>query len=152
MRFALPILVAGLGGLALFQDTFLEFYWPDVRPGVDYLVGQVQPGQRLLINNSWPYTMDLYAKGKLSSSWDVYDTFRVDTAQEANAICQFDWFVDEDGSFPWQNQVKAAIAECGTFRRAFTFARYAIGLGGIDPQFRTITVQTTVWKNSQSRK
>ncbi len=149
LRPALIIVVVGLSWLGIFQQSTLEYDWPDVRPGVDYLATRVQRGQKLLINDSWPYTMDLFTQGKLDSPLDVYDTYTSrDKYRPSVPICQFDWFVDEEGYFYWTNQERNAIPNCGTFRPVYEFTRSVIGLGS-DLKFFTYPIKTTVWRNTR---
>jgi len=142
--------VSALVVLGYFQVSYYyDRAWPDVRETADYLVGQVQPGQMLLINESWPYTMYLYIDGRINSPWDVFDAFRIAHGESKIDLCQYNWFVDSGGSYKWPDSILKKIQACGTFQPAFSSVSTVEGLGS-DLNYVTYTVKTTVWHNTSS--
>jgi 4-amino-4-deoxy-L-arabinose transferase-like glycosyltransferase len=124
--------------------------WPDAREAANYLVSQVQPGQKLLINESWPYTMYLYTTGRIDSPWDVFDVYRLTHNQSTIDLCQYDWFVDSKGSYEWPESILEEIKQCADFQLAFSTTSVMVGLGS-DLDFVVYPVHVTIWRNS-SRK
>ena len=142
--------VSALVVLGYFQvGYYFDRAWPDVRQTADYLVGQVQPGQMLLINESWPYTMYLYVDGRINSPWDVFDAFRITHGESKIDLCQYNWFVDSEGSYKWPDSIQKEIQACGTFQPAFSSVSMVEGLGS-DLNYVTYPVKTTVWRNTSS--
>jgi hypothetical protein len=123
--------------------------WPDVRQVADYLVGHVQPGQMLLINESWPYTMYLYIDGRINSPWDVFDIYRITNEESKIDLCQYNWFVDSEGSYKWPDSIQKKIQACGSFKPVFSSVSMVEGLGS-DLKYVTYPVKTTVWRNTSS--
>jgi 4-amino-4-deoxy-L-arabinose transferase-like glycosyltransferase len=143
--------VSALVILGYFQvDYYYDRAWPDVRQTADYLVGQVQPGQMLLINESWPYTMYLYIDGRINSPWDVFDAFRITQGESKIDLCQYDWFVDSGGSYKWPDSILKKVQACGSFQPVFSNASTVVGLGP-DLKYVTYQVYTTVWRNTSSQ-
>jgi 4-amino-4-deoxy-L-arabinose transferase-like glycosyltransferase len=142
--------VSALVVLGYFQVGNYDRAWPDVRQTADYLVGQVQPGQMLLINESWPYIMYLYIDGRISSPWDVFDAFRITHGESKIGLCQYDWFVNSEGSYKWPDSILAEIQKCGNFQPVFSSVSMVVGLGS-DLDYVTYPVKTTVWRNTSSR-
>jgi hypothetical protein len=141
--------VSALIVLGYFQVGNYDRAWPDVRATADYLVGQVQPGQMLMINESWPYTMYLYIDGRINSPWDVFDAFRITHGESKIDLCQYDWFVDSEGSYKWPDSILAEIQKCGNFKPVFSSVNTVVGLGS-DLDYVTYSVKTTVWRNTSS--
>ncbi len=141
--------VSALLVLGYFQVGNYDRAWPDVRATADYLVGQVQPGQVLLINESWPYTMYLYIDGRIDSPWDVFDAFRITHGESKIDLCQYNWFVDSEGSYKWPDSILKEIQACGTFQPVFSSTSMVVGLGS-DLKYVTYPVKTTVWRNTSS--
>ena len=121
--------------------------WPDVRPAAAYLVTQVEPGEDLLINESWPYTMYLYTQGRIDSPWDVYDGYRLTNGELENDLCEVAWFVDSGGSFEWPDGIVETIQGCGTFEPVFSSKSTMTGLAN-DLRFHVAPVEVVVWRNS----
>jgi hypothetical protein len=140
------ILIGGLALLGSVQMGQADHAWPDVRPTARYLVGHVHPGQRLLINDAWPYTMYLYAQHRITSPWDVYDAYRIAHDHTSPALCAFDWYVDEGTRTPWSRSVPAQIAACGTFVKVLSGASVVTNVGRT-LRYVTYTVYTEVWRN-----
>jgi hypothetical protein len=141
--------VAALVVLGYLQVGNYDRAWPDVRQTADYLVGQVQPGQMLLINESWPYTMYLYIDGRINSPWDVFDAFRITHGESKIDLCQYDWFVNSEGSYKWPDSILKKVQECGNFQPVFSSVSMVVGLGS-DLNYVTYAVKTTVWRNTSS--
>jgi hypothetical protein len=142
--------VAALVVLGYFQVYYYyDRAWPDVRQTADYLVGQVQPGQMLLINESWPYTMYLYIDGRINSPWDVFDAFRITHGESKIDLCQYDWFVNSEGSYKWPDSIQKKIQACGDFQPVFSSVSMVVGLGS-DLKYVAYPVKITVWRNTSS--
>ena len=151
LRKALAMLVVfTLAGLGLVQVNQSDHSWPDVRPTAGYLIEHVQSGQDLLINESWPYTMYLYTTGRIDTPWDVYDDYRITHEESTPPICEYDWFVDSQGSYAWPEEVLSAVEACGTFEPVFSSTSWVVNLGA-DLNYVTYPVKTNVWKNTSER-
>jgi hypothetical protein len=129
------------------QLTSINQSWPDIRAGSSYLAQHVKPDDRLLINSSWPYTMYLYANGNVRSPWDIYDPWRLEESELAAQLCEFDWFVDDDGPFKWPDSTRDAIMECRAFDLSFATTVDVTGVGPILERV-TFPVQTRIWRNT----
>ena len=140
------LVIVVLGGLGLIQVNQSDHSWPDARPTAGYLVNHVQPGEEMLINESWPYTMYLYTGGRIDSPWDVYDYYRI-THEESPPVCEYDWFVDSRGSFAWPQDVVERVEQCGTFEEVFSDTSQVINLGA-DLTYVSYPVKVVVWKNT----
>lgn len=147
-RWLVPVLMVALTVWAAIQLPLLVFSWPDVRQGTDFLTARVRPNDMLLINNSWPYTMYLYGNRKLESPWTVYDVERISQGENPIALCEFNWFIDEGGSYAWPDEVKNMILACGNFRKVLEYSVPVAGFGN-DFQFFYYNVYTAVWQNQK---
>lgn len=141
------VVVVVLAGMGILQATQADRSWPDLRPPAGYLIDHVQPGDQLLINESWPYTMYLYTAGRIDSPWDVYDEYRITHEEGAPALCEYDWFVDTRGSFAWPEEILDQKAECDNYEQVFSSTSYVINLGA-DATYVSQPVESVVWKNS----
>jgi len=141
------VIVLALTALGLVQLGQFNRAWPDARPAATYLVDHVQPGQKLLINESWPYTLYLYLTGRISSPWDVFDAYRITHGQSTIGLCEYDWFVDSHGSYEWPESILETIKQCGSFQSVFSTTSTVIGLGK-DLNFVSYPVNVTVWQNT----
>ena len=56
-----------LAALGYTQWQQLSLAWPDARPTTAFLSVHMTPGDRVLSNESWPYTVGLYAEGLIDS-------------------------------------------------------------------------------------
>jgi uncharacterized membrane protein len=144
------VIILALAVLGFIQLDRLDRGWPDVRQAANYLTAQVQPGQKLLINESWPYTMYLYTEGRINSPWDVFDVYRITHGESEIGLCQYDWFVNSEGSYQWPEPVLQTIQQCGIFQPVFSTTNTVVGLG-TDLAYVSYPVQTTIWQNT-SRK
>ncbi len=120
--------------------------WPDLRPPAQYLQQHLRPGEKLLVNESWPFTAYLYAEGRISSPWDVYDTYRVTHGELEVDLCKVDWFVDVRGSFAWPAQVLQEIEACGTFQPLLSSTSWVVNIGS-DLRYVEYPVETVIWRN-----
>jgi 4-amino-4-deoxy-L-arabinose transferase-like glycosyltransferase len=141
--------IAALIVLGYFEIGNYDRAWPDVRQTANYLVGQVQPGQQLLINESWPYTMYLYIDGRINSPWDVFDAFRITHGESKISLCQYDLFVNSEGSYKWPDSIMKEIQQCGDFEPVFSRVTMVVGLGPYI-EYVTYPVKTTIWRNTSS--
>jgi len=144
------VITLALAVLGFVQLDRLDRAWPDVREAASYLTGQVQPGQVLLINESWPYTMYLYTEGRINSPWDVFDVYRITHGESEIELCQYDWFVNSEGSYDWPESVVETIRQCGDFQLVFSTTSTVVGLG-TDLDFVAYPVHTTIWQNTSRR-
>ena len=142
---AIPALIV----IGYFQVDHYDHAWPDVRETADYLVGQVQPGQMLMVNESWPYVMYLYINGRINSPWDVFDVFRITHGESKIDLCQYDWFVSSEGSYKWPDAIMEKIQLCGHFQPVFSTVNTVVGLGA-DLDYVAYPVKTTIWRNTSS--
>jgi hypothetical protein len=116
--FAISMAVAA-GLFGSFQADRLDRGWADVRPAADYLATHARPGQRFLVNDSWPFTQRLYEEGKIDSPWQVYDPYRLRHGQLHASVCRVDWFVVAQGAGHWPERLRKRVSACGTFRRVY---------------------------------
>jgi hypothetical protein len=149
-RGAVILIVLVLAGLGVVQVGQTDLAWPDVRQPAGYLVEHVQPGEKLLINESWPYTLHLYDAGRIESPWDVFDVYRVTHGESEIDLCEYDWFVDSQGSYRWPEAIVETIDQCGTFEPVFAGAGTVVGASS-DLTYVTYSVQTTIWQNTSKR-
>jgi len=149
-RAAVIIVLVGLFALGFAQVRQGDRAWPDVRQAADYLVHHVEPGERLLINESWPFTMYLYWTGRIDSPWNVFDVYRIEHGEAEITLCEFDWFVDVQGSYEWPESVLETIQGCGSFHQVSSTTTIVTGLGS-DLAFVSYPVQITVWENTAER-
>ncbi len=146
-RFITLILVVLMAVLGFMQMRMLDYSWPDTRKGTDYLIQHVdKKDQKFLINDSWPYIASLLANDKISSPWAVHDTYSFSNNILDENICNYDWFIDEEGSFQWDISLKNQIAKCNSFEAVYTFSTHTQGLQ-TNLQFVTYPITTTIWKN-----
>jgi hypothetical protein len=143
-------LVVVLGAVGSAQGNRLTRAWPDARPAVRYLLGQVTPGQRLLINESWPYTMYLYRENRISSPWDVFDVYRITHGESKIGLCEYDWFVDSQGANQWPASIRDEVLGCGTFEPVFSTTSDVENMG-FDLDYIRYQVSITVWQNTEKR-
>ena len=148
-RMAAPLIVLALMAIGVVQWQQLDRAWPDSRPTARYLVEHVQPGELLLIDESWPYILYLYAAGRIDSPWDVYDVYRISHDQSPVGLCEYDWFVNVRGSYAWPEFINETIRECGHYQQVYTDTSWATGLGS-DLRFYTYPVETFVLRLDDS--
>jgi hypothetical protein len=148
-RGAAVVLVLGLSVLGAVQLERFNRAWPDARPTAEYLLARVQPGQKLLINESWPYTLYLYGAGRLETPWDVFDVYRVTHGQSEIDLCEYDWFVDSQGAYQWPGQIAFDAHRCGVFEPVLTTESTVVGMG-TDLDYVRYQVKVVVWRNRNS--
>jgi len=139
-----------LAATGITQRNRLGHTWPDARPAAAYLVGHVQPGERLLINESWPYTMYLYRAGRIQSPWDVFDVYRITHGESEITLCEYDWFVDSQWAYTWPDAIANAVYGCGTFEQVYAASSTVINMG-TDLNYIRYPVSIRVWKNVTGR-
>ncbi|MDQ3007983.1 MAG: hypothetical protein M3Q81_00105 [bacterium] len=128
------------------QFAQFERSWPDVTPGAEYLLHNVQTDDHLLIGSSWSYTMSLIGANVIESPWAVFDAYRMSHGANEHGVCEYEWFVDETGgSYPWSDEIRQAAALCD-FEPMFTFQSEMTGLGS-DYYYHTVPVITTIYYN-----
>lgn len=126
------------------QMDRLDHWWPEVRPVAQFLQLNVKPGEKILDNDSWQHMIYLYP-GNMNSPWDAFDTYRVTHEDKVPPICEFKWFVNEEGSQPWSDEIVSQVKKCG-FQKVFEYQSPTVwGVGG-HLQYATYTVRTTIWK------
>jgi hypothetical protein len=144
------VLVLGLGGLGLIQVNQSDQSWPDLRAPAGVLQSAVTPGDQLLINESWPFTMVLYTAGRIDSPWDVYDTYRITHEEDAPDLCAYDWVVDVQGSYAWPSEIRETLEQCETYHPFYRHTSMVINLGA-DFNYVRYPVETVVWRNNMER-
>jgi hypothetical protein len=145
-RVAVSALTLGLVALCAVQLTRFNHDWPDARPVARYLLDEVQPGQKLLINESWPYTMYLYTAGRIESPWDVFDVYRITHGESEIGLCEYDWFVDSQGAYQWPGYIAFQVHQCGSFELAYSATTVREGMGP-DLRYARSPVKVDVWEN-----
>jgi hypothetical protein len=149
-KLAAVALVLALAVTGFVQLDRFNRAWPDARPTAGYLLARVEPGQKLLINESWPYTMYLYTAGRIDSPWDVFDVYRITRGESEIDLCEYDWFVDSYGSYKWPESMLETIRRCGVFQPVFSSTSTVVGMG-TDLNYVTYQVPVTVWQNTATR-
>jgi len=140
------LLVLALAALGISQALRADRGWPDLRAPARYLLEHVRPGEKLLINESWPFIAYLYAEGRILSPWDVYDTYRVTHGELEGDLCAVDWLVDVRGSFAWPPEILQRIEACGTFQPVFSSTSRVVNIGS-DLRYVEYPVETVIWQN-----
>lgn len=148
-RGAAIALVLGLALLGAVQLERFNRAWPDARPAIEYLATRVQPGQKLLINESWPYTSYLYGVGRLETPWDVFDVYRITHGQSEIDLCEYDWFVDSQGAYQWPGPIVFKLHRCGVFESVLTTQSTVVGMSR-DLDYVRYSVKVVVWRNLES--
>lgn len=145
---ALLIVLATVG---VVQCNRLGHEWPDARPAASYLVSHVQPGDRLLINESWPYTAYLYRAGQIDSPWDIFDVYRITHGESEIELCEYDWFVDSQWAYTWPEAIAGAVQGCGTFEQVYIASSTVVNMG-TELGYVRYPVSVTVWRNRAGGK
>ena len=127
-RVSAAIILVGMVALGLVQAQQFGRWWPDWRGAATYLAEVMRPGEKLLVNEEWPFILYLYSNEKITKPTDVSNVLdAVDTNRTAS-LCDYDWFVDARGSYDWPESVLQRLEECGTFRPAYTGTLPVVGL------------------------
>ena len=148
-RGATVVVVLGLIALGAVQVERFNRAWPDARPAAEYLLAHVEPGDKLLINESWPYTSYLYGTGRIESPWDVFDVYRITHGQSEIGLCEYDWFVDSQGAYQWPGWIVFEVHRCGVFEPVSKSESTVVGMGR-DLDYVRYQVQVVVWRNRES--
>jgi hypothetical protein len=146
-RRAVILIIVALAAIGFVQINQLNRAWPDTRQAANYLIDQVQPGDQLLINESWQFILYLYDEGRIHSPWDVFDVYRITHGESEIGLCEYDWFVDVQGSYQWPESVSETIQQCGDFQPVFSTTSTVVGLD-TDLEFVAYPVHTTIWQNT----
>lgn len=99
---ALALLAAWGGVLCYGQDRS----WPDVHPLAQHLLAHVRPGDRILAESPWTYTLSLYPAGRIASPADVADVHHAGVRGDP---CAIDWVV---GGLDTP-AIRDVVARCG---------------------------------------
>ncbi|PWH14967.1 MAG: hypothetical protein DDG58_12045 [Ardenticatenia bacterium] len=143
-RAAVIAICAALVMVGAIQWQQLDHVWPDVRTAAAYLTEHVKPGDKLLINDSWPYTMYLYMTGRIHQPQDVIDIY---SREEAGMpLCNYHWFVESDYTPRWPPDVLEELKQCRTFREVFsTLSSVSMLNFGFD--YVVVPVKIVIWRN-----
>ena len=146
-KIATAVVAVSLGGLGLVQVGQADRAWPDLSSPAHLLAGRVQPGDRLLISEAWPFTLELYAQGRIDTPWDVYDQYRLTDEDPAPGICEYDWIVDTEGSYAWTEDTRAALSGCPNYVPVASHTSTVVNLGA-DLSYVAYPVRTTIWQST----
>ncbi len=146
---AVPALI-GLAGFALVQVVRIDEGWPDLRASASVLVRDVHPGERLLANSSWVYSLYLYDHHRIGNPYDVYEASQVEHLTGGADVCAFQWFIEVPGGELWPASIRQAMRHCGTFRRIYDSSAQLTGLGR-SLSFVTYRAPIEIWKNEHAR-
>ena len=100
-----------LAALALWggvQCYWQDRSWSDVRPLAAYLTEHMRPGDRVIAESSWSYTLYLYPRGIVASPADVIDA-NYAPGRHRGDVCRIPWVVGNPDS---AELVRDAIAHC----------------------------------------
>lgn len=122
----------------------LDHVWPDMRSAAAYLTNHVQPGDKLLINDSWPYTMHLYMTGRIHQPQDVMDIYSHEAADMR--LCDYQWFVESDHTPHWPPDVLREMEQCGTFRKVFVTLN-SVSVLNFSFDYMVAPVRIVIWQN-----
>ncbi len=142
---------AGLAAFGALQTSRIDSGWVDVRPSVAFLEARVEPGQTLLIDNSWPYRQSLYEQSRINSPFDVSDPYTIAHQSQTKSLCSFDWFVVSPGGQPWSRATRDQIRRCGTFKRVFSQSYQRTSLG-TDLAYFDFDSKVNIFRNVGARR
>ena len=141
---AIIAICSALTMVGAIQWQQLDHIWPDVRTAAAYLTAHVQPGDKLLINDSWPYTMYLYITGRIRQPQDVIDIY---SREEAGiGLCEYHWFVESEYTPQWPPGVLKELQQCGTFRKVFSTPS-TVSVLNFSFDYVTAPVGIAIWRN-----
>ncbi|MCS7261202.1 MAG: hypothetical protein NZ765_10540, partial [Anaerolineae bacterium] len=147
-RAAVIAVCIALAMVGVIQWQQLDHIWPDVRAAATYLTQHVRPGDKLLVNDSWPYTLHLYMAGRIRQPQDVIDIY---SREEAGMrLCDYSWFVESDYTPRWPADVLAELQRCGTFREVFSTLS-SVSMLNFSFDYVVTPVRIAIWQN-RSRK
>jgi len=140
-RMAAAVILVGAMMLGLVEAEQLGRWWPDWRGAAAYLTEAVRPGDKLLINEEWPFILYLYSNEKITKPTDVFNVTDAVNGWLPAPLCDYDWFVDAGGSYGWPESVLEEVRRCGNFRPAYTDTLPMFGLNErLDLLYYPITV------------
>jgi hypothetical protein len=146
-RVALGLVFVLIAMVSWVHVSAFDSSWTDYRPLTAQLESTMQPGQDLLVNDSWPFALVLYDRGLIDDPAELFDEESILTNATLLDLCSFEWFVRGDGALAWPTFVESAISSCGGFEQ-----RYATTLPvtGISDRLRETNGKTMgeVWVNS----
>jgi hypothetical protein len=62
-------------------------------------------------------------------------------------LCEFDWFVDSQGSYQWPELILAQVRRCGNFEQVYATSSTVVGLNrGL--RYESYLVRTIIWRNT----
>ena len=140
----------GAGLFGALQADRLDRAWIDVSSATDYLVAHAKPGQRFLVDNSWPFTRRLYESGRIESPWQVFDPYRVRHGAGRGSLCRADWFVVAQGAGRWPVRFRRRMAACGSFRRVYVESAPVTSIGH-DLGFVSWKARVAIYRNVRAR-
>ena len=94
--------VAAVAALAMWggvQCYWQDRSWPDVRPLAAHLVAHLQPGDRVLAESPWSYTLYLYPAGLVASPSAVIDA-NFSREMDRLDICRIPWIAGDPTGVP----------------------------------------------------
>jgi hypothetical protein len=144
-------LVLAAGAFGARQAERMDRAWMDLEPAARFLAARAEPGQRFLIDNSWPFTRTLLEEGKIRSPWAVYDTYRLSHGQVREPLCRMDWFVAAQGAGQWPERVRRRIRACGSFRLVYRHRAEVTNIGR-DLSFVTWDAGAEIYRNRGRRR
>lgn len=143
-RLGTAALLLMLVALSAGQFSFLS--QPISMDPATYLIQHVQPGEQLLISNGWPYRLELYTVGRITSPWDVVDADSLPYPGHSQNVCGYDWYVNEQYGYGWSEAVQQRVAACGVYVEVYSSTVYLTGIGQ-NLRLFTYPMTTTVWRN-----
>lgn len=144
--------IFGIGAWAVFgvkTAYIMDRAWPSVEPVAQYLIENVEPGETLLLNNSWTYIMYLYTNGNMLTPWDAFDVYRLVQGDDPGDMCSYEWFIEEVGTFQWPDEALSELNACGSFEVVFEYRDDTIFGLADDTSYTLYGVTTRVWRNTR---
>ncbi|MGQ9793583.1 MAG: ArnT family glycosyltransferase [Anaerolineae bacterium] len=141
---AIIAICSALTMVGAIQWQQLDHIWPDVRTAAAYLTAHVQPGDQLLINDSWPYTMYLYITGRIRQPQDVIDIYGRE--ESGIGLCDYHWFVESEYTPQWPPGVLKELQQCGTFQKVFSTLS-TVSVLNFSFNYIAAPVEIAIWRN-----
>ncbi|WP_162005757.1 glycosyltransferase family 39 protein [Dictyobacter vulcani] len=149
LKFLALIVLAGLIVLGVYQYPKLDNNWPDIRQPATYLAQQAKPGDTFLINDSWSYSMYLYAQHKIKAPDAVLNNYQITHSKAKINICQYNWFVETKWSNSWPATITKQLRACKNFVPVYFYEQKDTALKS-NFQILKYTDTVTIWKNINS--
>ncbi len=144
----LGIAALGLTLLSAQQTHAFDQGWPDTSAPVATLVGSMQPGDRVLSNERWPYALALYEAGRIDDPEDVLDETMLFESDVVFDVCSFSWLIESQSFDAWSALVTTGVGSCGTFEPVVIASSQVSSLSDRLLE-QSELVQTTVLRNAQ---